>query len=104
MTRAVRFRPLARDDVDNAISWYGGERPALALAFTESLDTVVARISETPLQFPVVYGEVRRALLGRFPYAVFFVLARDEVHVVAVVHLHRSPDTWKDRGSTETAG
>jgi putative addiction module component (TIGR02574 family) len=56
MTRAVRFRPQACEDVDNAISWYGDERPALAFAFAESLDALVARISETPLQFPVVHG------------------------------------------------
>ena len=97
MTLPVSFRPLAKDDVENAISWYGEERPALALVFAESLDVVVARISEAPLQFPAVYGEVRRALLGRFPYGVFFTVATDKVHVLAVVHLHRHPDSWKQR-------
>ena len=97
MTRAVRFRPQASEDVDSAISWYGDERPALAFAFAESLDTVVARISETPFQFPVVHGETRRALLGRFPYAVFFIVDADVVHVLAVVHLHRDPSAWKSR-------
>ena len=33
MTLPVSFRPLAQDDVESAISWYGEERPALALAF-----------------------------------------------------------------------
>ena len=72
MTQPVGFRPLAQADVDNAISWYGEERPALALAFVQSLDTVIARIRETPMQFPVVRGHIRRALLGRFPYGAFF--------------------------------
>jgi plasmid stabilization system protein ParE len=104
MTRLVTFRPRAREDVDGAISWYGKERPELALAFAESLDTVVARVRETPLQFPVVYRDVRRALLGRFPYGVFFTLVSDTIHVLAVVHLHRHPDTWKKRRSSTGAG
>ena len=100
MTLPVSFRKLARDDVEQAISRYGAERPALALAFAESLDTDVARVRETPLQFPAVRGEVRRAMLGRFPYGVFFAVATDRIHVLAVVHLHRHPDTWNKRRST----
>ena len=71
MTLAVNFRRAAQEDVEKAIAWYGDERPALAIAFAESLDTVVARICETPLQFPAVRGEIRRALLGRFPAVSF---------------------------------
>ncbi|MFQ5739393.1 MAG: type II toxin-antitoxin system RelE/ParE family toxin [Acidobacteriota bacterium] len=105
MTLSVSFRALAQEDIESAISWYGEERPALALEFAESLDVVVARIRETPLQFPTVQGKIRRALLGRFPYGVFFTVAADRIHVLAVVHLHRHPDTWKRRSdSTEEAG
>jgi len=100
----VSFRPLARDDVESAIEWYGEERPALALEFAEALDAVVARIGETPLQFPIAQGEVRRALLGRFPYGVFFTVVADKIHVLAVIHLHRNPDVWRKRSSTEGAG
>jgi hypothetical protein len=36
-------------------------------------------------------------MLTRFPYGVFFAVDDDEVLVLAVVHLHRHPDTWKNR-------
>jgi plasmid stabilization system protein ParE len=97
MAFPVSFRPLARDDVEDALSSYGEERPALALGFAESLDAVITRICETPLQFPAVHGEVRRALLGRFPYGVFFTVVAGKIHVLAVAHLHRYPDSWKKR-------
>jgi plasmid stabilization system protein ParE len=97
MRRQVSFRPLAQSDVDEAVGWYGAERPAIALAFIEALDVIVARIREAPLQFPVVRGQVRRALLRRFPYGVFYLADEQRVDVLAVVHLHRKPSTWEDR-------
>jgi plasmid stabilization system protein ParE len=97
MPRQVSFHPLAQSDVDSAISWYGEERPGIALAFVESLDVIIGRIRETPMQFPLVRGEVRRALLGRFPYGVFFTANEECIDVLAVIHLHRQPSTWKDR-------
>ena len=97
MPRSVSFRPLAVVDVEQAVSWYGDERPALALAFAESLDALIARIRKTPMHFPVVRGEIRRALLGRFPYGVFFAVADTKIVILAVIHLHRNPRIWKDR-------
>ena len=97
MNRSVSFRRLAQTDVDSALDWYGKKRPALALAFAAALDGVVRRIRESPSRFPVVHGQIRRALLGRFPYGVFFVESGETIHVLAVVHLHRRPSVWKKR-------
>jgi plasmid stabilization system protein ParE len=97
MSRVARFGPDARKDVEQAVARYGEERAALALAFAESLDALIARVCETPLQFPAVRGEIRRALLGRFPYGVFFTIKAESIDVLAVLHLHRHPDHWKER-------
>ena len=99
MSRVVRFGSDAQNDVGQAVAWYGEERAALALAFAESLDALIARVCETPLQFPAVRGEIRRALLGRFPYGVFFTTTTESINVLAVLHLHRHPDLWKKRSS-----
>lgn len=39
--------------------------------FFEELELVLGATRAMPLRFPIVYGEVRRALLRRYPYAVF---------------------------------
>jgi hypothetical protein len=38
---------------------------------------------------------IRRAMLRRFPFGVFFVVDDDWSTVVAVMHLHRDPGSWK---------
>jgi hypothetical protein len=55
------------------------------------------RVRERPLQFPAVAGDVRRALLHAFPYAVYFRVSGELVFVLAVLHLRRNPKVWRSR-------
>lgn len=96
MSRRFIVRPLAEADLDDAAGWYDNERPGLAARFLSDVDRTFARVRERPLQFPVVADAVRRALLHTFPYAVYF-RASDDVVVLAVLHLRRSPKTWRSR-------
>jgi plasmid stabilization system protein ParE len=97
MNGRLTLRPEAEDDVEAAVAWYSSERAALALAFVDNLDRLLARIRETPLQFPEVAVSVRRALMARFPYGVFFRVVADQVVVFGVLHLHRNPRIWRSR-------
>ncbi len=97
MNRQIAVRPEAENDVEGAVAWYSSERVTLALAFIDNLDRLLLRIRETPLEFPEVAAGVRRALMARFPYGVFFKLIADRVVVFGVLHLHRNPDIWRSR-------
>jgi plasmid stabilization system protein ParE len=90
-------RPEAELDTYEAALWYEGEKTGLGAAFLQAVRRVFLRIGESPLQFPAVMGDVRRALLGRFPFGVFFFLEGERATVLAVVHLHRPPATWQVR-------
>lgn len=56
-----------------------------------------ADIARAPRRFPVIRRNMRRALLRRFPYGVFFVEAVDAVQVVACLHARRDPHEWSER-------
>ncbi len=86
-----RFSVLAEAelDIDDAYVWYESEEPNLGVAFVEQVEQCFVRISSNPKIYAVVEGPVRRALVHRFPYAVYFVLDGDEVTVFAVLHMAR---------------
>jgi plasmid stabilization system protein ParE len=44
-----------------------------------------------------VRGETRRALLRRFPYAIYFRLLDEEIVILGVVHGRRHPRIWERR-------
>jgi plasmid stabilization system protein ParE len=92
----VIVRPGAQADIREAALWYESRRRGLGSEFTLRFDVFVERIAENPLQFPEVGNGIRRALLRRFPYAIYFVVATCPV-VIAVLHQHRHPAMWKQR-------
>ena len=81
---------------------YERERIGLGVRFETQVNSVFASLVDNPFQFPVIEEGVRRAIVRVFPYAVYFTLEADLITVLAVLHMHRHPDTWKRRrGDTE---
>ena len=97
MSRGFIVRPRAEADLEDAACWYEDERAGLAERFFSDVDRTFARIRERPFQFPTVAGEVRRALLHTFPYAVYLRASDQAVVVLAVLHLRRNPKIWSGR-------
>ncbi len=85
-------------DVAAAYQWYENEEPGLGLAFLDQLLATYDRIATGPLQYQDLRSGIRRALLRRFPYAVYFAVEGDFVVVLAILHVSRDPAEWQRRG------
>ena len=96
------IRPAAELDIREAVDGYEGERPELGARFLDELQSTLNRLRMMPVQFPSVGKGVRRALLRRFPYAIYFLMP-DEARavIIAVLHQRRAPRLWKGRARTE---
>ena len=72
MNRPVRFRPQAEAEALETRDWYESRRRGLGAGFRAALDETIGRVVANPLMYRRVRGETRRAILDRFPYAVYF--------------------------------
>lgn len=90
-------RPAAAADIDDAFLWYEGQRPGLGHEFLAAANTLIDAIADHPLRYPVIRRNTRRALLRRFPYAMYFRLYGEVVVVVACMHGRRNPRRWQVR-------
>jgi plasmid stabilization system protein ParE len=97
MTLAIRLRAEAENDIRDATVWYESQRLRLGHDFLDAVEALFTRISENPLQFPVVYRGTRRALLSRFPFGIYFRVKVQNIVVLAVMHASRSPVHWRGR-------
>jgi plasmid stabilization system protein ParE len=97
VSRQLVLRPEAQEEITEAAEWYNTRGRGLAAEFLRALDACIASVLRHPFQYPVVHGEKRRALLHRFPYAVIYTVAEDEVVVLACMHGRRNPKRWQNR-------
>ena len=65
--------------------------------FLSALDDALGRINSSPFLYQTVDADVRRALMRKFPYGVYFLVDGDKRVVLAVLHLKMHPDTWRSR-------
>jgi len=97
MMYTAAFRPEASDDIKHAYQWYESVRPGLGEDFLLMIEEAIARIEREPYAFACVYKSVRRKLLRRFPYGIFFVVEEGTVVILAVLHFRQAPETWQSR-------
>lgn len=91
----VHVRPLARQQLRKIYVDLELLRAGAGERFDHDFDTVIARIAENPEQFPVADLGVRRALIRRFHYVVFFEVRRGAVRILAVFHGNRDLRDWR---------
>ena len=101
MTRRLTILPQAELDVSGAAAWYEERRAGLGNEFLDELDSVLHRVIHDSLQFPQIKHQIRRALLGRFPYSVYFQVTGESVELIAVLHQLRDPTGWEKRITVE---
>ena len=97
MTFEVRLRPEAEQDLSDAASWYEERQSGLGHRFLDEILTTFVSLAETPLRYPVVHRNTRRALIHRFPFGVYYRIENNNIVVIAVMHGSRDPHRWKTR-------
>jgi plasmid stabilization system protein ParE len=93
----VLFRPAAAAELDEAYSWYQSQRGGLGDEFLQAAQTIVDRLAENALSFPVVHRDRRRAVFPRFPYSLIYRVIGGDVFVLACFHGKRNPRVWRSR-------
>lgn len=87
----VILRDEARSDVLQAFEWYEDRRAGLGEAYRDALDATIIRILRYPVAFEPGERGLRRALVSRFPHAIYFRVYPEAVVISAVIHAKRHP-------------
>jgi plasmid stabilization system protein ParE len=91
MSFRVKFEPEAETEIVEAFHWYEQQSFGLGGEFLRAVNVAEAAIARNPFQYQVHYGEIRRAYLRRFPYALHYVVEAECVSVLACFHFRRNP-------------
>jgi len=97
VSRQAYLRPEARKDLRDAATWYEDRREGLGGDFIDEFLGCISRIEEHPESYELVDVDVRRAVLRRFPYAIFYVIEPGHIEVLSVLRCSRDPEIWRSR-------
>lgn len=87
----------AESEISDAALWYEKQRRGLGSEFLQCIDAALESIQRAPNLYTNIYKNVRRALIKRFPYSIFYILENGKIVIIAVFHEKRNPNIWKAR-------
>ena len=90
----IVFRASANAQLVATQAWYDQQHHGLGDEFARSLETAINRIARNPFAAPAVYQDVRRVLLKRFPYSVFYTADTHQLLVLSCLHTRRAAVDW----------
>ena len=89
--------PKAEQDLSEAFRWYEERRKGLGHDFLLQLDAGFRFLERTPLVYPELYRGIRRHLIKRFPYKIFYLVEQNTVAILAVLYGGRDPQWIRKR-------
>lgn len=96
--KPVIIHSEAIEELDSAVSYYEDQTVGLGLDFLAEVEQVLSKIQQNP-NLGAVYkvAGLRRYVIQRFPFLVFYAELEEFIWVVAIAHGKHRPDYWKKR-------
>jgi len=91
------YHPDAEMELIEAAQFYERRVSALGSQFLDAADIAIGEIQNAPERWSVIEADVRRYLMPRFPYALYYRVLSDHIRILAFKHNSRHPDYWRYR-------
>jgi plasmid stabilization system protein ParE len=90
------FHPNAAEEIEQTTAFYKKQQVGLEKRFIEDLENGIEKVCAHPLRYKIVEDDVRK-WLAHFPYLLIYQLQSEQVEIIALMHLRKQPDYWKNR-------
>ncbi|MBI4026261.1 MAG: type II toxin-antitoxin system RelE/ParE family toxin [Verrucomicrobia bacterium] len=91
------FHSQAAAEYAEAIEHYANIETELGERFAAEVDGLIEAVACDPQRYPQWNPPARRHFSDVFPYAVIYRDEPERVWILAVMHMSRHPDYWKER-------
>ena len=91
------FHPEALEEYLDAVSYYADISPRLAWSFVKAIEAGIDDIVRYPKAWQSLEEDIRRHLIKRFPFGIYYCIEANGILIYAIMHMSRHPDYWKSR-------
>ena len=94
----IEYHPAIERELAEIRNYYDQTVPGLGAEFIDEFERQVLRIASTPTRWMVITKDIRRSLMRRFPYVIYFrQVALDRIRITVVKHQRRHPEYGRSR-------
>ncbi len=94
---SIQISDEAEIDFDNSYQYYSEDSLKVADAFFKKINLGLENIRKQPTAYPVVYKSVRKYVVQKFPFVIYYQIEGAVIQVLAIFHTSRSPKIWNAR-------
>jgi len=87
----IEISEYAHVEIDDAREFYNLQKDGLGDDFKYDVFLAITNIATFPNLYPNINTNVKRCLLHRFPYSIFYAIREQSVVILSVAHQHRKP-------------
>jgi plasmid stabilization system protein ParE len=94
----VEYHPAVEAELRDIQQYYDDRSPGLGAQFLDEFERQVLALAATPQRWMVVTGDIRRCLMRRFPYTIYFRQLQEKgIRITVVKHQRRHPSLGRER-------
>jgi toxin ParE1/3/4 len=93
----VEYHPAIHGELETIRDYYNEKVPGLGTEFLEEVNELLLRIAHNPKRWMRVSPLLRRALMKRFPYVIYFRELEGKLRITVVKHQRRHPSLGRTR-------
>ncbi len=80
--KPVVFLPEAEQEMLDAAKYYESQASGLGIDYLAEIERAIEAITESPMTWPIIEGELRRRLVRRFPFGVLYRIEPEEIIIM----------------------
>ena len=94
---SIELSEEAEIDFDKSYEYYSEDSPKVADAFFKRVNLSLENIKQNPFSYPEVYKEIRKYVVKKFPFVIYYLIEDYSIKVIALFHTSRNPEIWNER-------
>ena len=92
----IRILAAAARDLTKAMDYYESQSEGLGHDFLDEYEKTILRICRFPEAWTCVTSHLRRCLMRRFPFAVYYTVIDEQIVITAIADLRMDPDSIRE--------
>lgn len=94
---SIELSDDAEVDFDKSFEFYSKDSTKVADAFFKQINLGFENIKQNPKSFPIAHKDIRKYVVKKFPFVIYYRIVRTLIQVIAIFHTSRNPEIWNER-------